>query len=384
MHSGNTCRIGIITTFWGHNYGAILQSYALQCILKQLGYPNAEQISQGRKRASRLLSLALHPSRLIKRLSRPNLAGRYDHFNAFVNTSIKTSGRKYYTLDDLRATNEAYDVFICGSDQIWAPNQFDERYYLSFVDDKRKTLAYAPSIGLPVIPEHLKPRMAQLIRDIAHLSVREEQGAEIIYDLTGLRVPVVLDPTLLISKERWRDMAATPTIQEPYVLCYFLGANPKHRELAERYKSKSGCKLVSLPLLPCDYSWGDVPMHSAGPREFVGLVGGASAVITDSYHGMLFAVNMNRPFYALYRFKATDALCQNSRVINSLNVFGLSDRLVDDEAPEIANVSDIDFDSVNSVLMTKRRESIDFLKSSLQDILHTNPMSMGFERASLC
>ncbi|GAF70280.1 unnamed protein product, partial [marine sediment metagenome] len=163
------------------------------------------------------------PSKILKRLFRTGLYRRIDEFKAFVKQHIDENHHLYESIRDLKAANTIYDAFICGSDQIWAPNLFHEWSYLSFVDGKHRKIAYAPSIGLPTIPDTLKPRMASLIKEIRYLSVREKQGAEIINELTGIQVPIVLDPTLLINRNKWIRMLTETKLQEPYVLCYLLG-----------------------------------------------------------------------------------------------------------------------------------------------------------------
>ena len=97
--------------------------------------------------------------------------------------------------------NNIYDAFICGSDQIWSPTCYDENYFLSFVKEDYKKIAYAPSLGLPVIENNfIKENMKNLISKFHHLSTREEQGANIIKNLTGKKAKVVLDPYTFINK----------------------------------------------------------------------------------------------------------------------------------------------------------------------------------------
>lgn len=361
-------KIAIITVYTNINYGSALQSYALQSIIKELGYQceNIKYIPK-RKFSSRLISVIKDPSRIIGRLFPGGSIGRCKRFRDFVNKHIDKSDHCYRSIDELKLTNELYDVFVCGSDQIWAPNLFNEVYYLSFVDNNYKKIAYAPSIGLPIIPNNLKSHMALLLRGIKYLSVREKQGADIIKELTGIDVPVVLDPTLLIRKNKWVSVASETKIKGEYILCYFLGGNIKHRELVEKYKQKTGYKIVVLPFSACDYSWGDITLKDVGPLEFVGLVNNARIIFTDSFHGALFSINLNRPFNVFMRFTEDHILCQNSRIVNILDMLGLSHRLVRDDALEIKNDSNIDYESVNKILETKRKHSADYLKTSLRE-----------------
>lgn len=365
------CKIAIITNYRFTNYGSALQSYALQTVIKELGY-QCENIKYDLKHPKikyfpRLASAVKNPSRILEKLFRTGRYLRHYKFERFFDQYIDENGNLYKSIDELKSINCIYDAFICGSDQIWAPNQFNEWFYLSFVDDNRKKVAYAPSIGLPTIPDSLKSRMASLLREIKYLSVREKQGADIIKELTGINVPVVLDPTLLISKNKWISIATETKIKREYILCYFLGGNTKHREVVEKYKQKTGYKIIALSFAPCDYSWGDIAVRDAGPLEFVGLINNARVVFTDSFHGAIFSINLNKKFNVFMRFRDEDVLCQNSRIVNILEVFGLSHRLISDDCLEIKNDSEIDYEPVNKILEDKRKDSIDYLKTSLRE-----------------
>lgn len=370
-------KVAIVTTYRSFNYGSVLQAYALQATVKSLGY-HCEHLkchhkTQIRRSLSHLDSVIKLPSRIARRLFRTGLYRKGCKFRAFVSQYINENPRLYESLDDLKSTNNIYDAFICGSDQIWSPVLFAECYYLNFVNENRKKIAYAPSIGLPVIPDHLKPRMAHLIRQIPHVSVREKQGAALINELTGINVPIVLDPTLLVTRNDWEAMAVEPTIDKPYILCYFLGDNPKHRQAVDRYKSTTGGTLVVLPKYKQDYSWGDIILDSIGPLEFLGLVKNAHRVFTDSYHGILFSVNLNISFNAFMRFTDDHALCQNSRVENILELLGLQHRLVGDGLRDIIDQDGIDYQAVNKIVDHERRFSIDYLRSSLMESANQSP-----------
>lgn len=363
------CKIGIITYYRNNHYGSALQSYALQTIIKDMGY-QCENIrySGKRKFSSRLVSVINNPSKIVRKFSRTRRPTAYYRIIDFVNQYIDESNYLYKSISELKLTNEIYDVFICGSDQIWAPNQFNEWYYISFIDERHRKVAYAPSIGLPVIPNYLKSHMASLLRGIKYLSVREKQGARIINELTGIDVPVVLDPTLLINRNRWIDIATETKITGEYILCYLLGDNDKHRDAIERYKQKTGYKTVVIPYLAsCDYSWGDVVLENIGPLEFIGLVNNARIVFTDSFHGVLFSIDLNKPFNAFLRFTENHKLCQNSRIYNILDMLELSNRLIREDSLEIKNDSDIDYALVNKVLESKKKFSMDFLITSLSE-----------------
>lgn len=365
----NNCaihKVGIITNYANTNYGSALQSCALQKILKRMGIfcENIRWRSNAEKKRSWLYGTA--------RLGYHTMASpfsakrrRLQQFRRFRGRYIKESKKNYTFCNDPRSLNQIYDAFICGSDQIWAPNQFHERYYLKFVNDSKRKIAYAPSIGLPYIPKDLEPKMAKLLKRIDYLSIREQAGAMIVKELTGRDAEVVLDPTMLLDREEWLNMASGDAPSGDYILCYFLGNNVEHRQAAIDLKTKTGWRLVVLPFQDTDYKWGDLQIGSAGPDRFLTLVDRARWVLTDSYHGMIFSILMNKPFSAFMRFTKDHPICQNSRIEHLLGQFGLEQRIVS-PPPMAEPLSDsIDYEFVNKKVAAARRKSIRYLENAL-------------------
>jgi len=371
-------KIGIVSYYRNINYGSALQACAMQMSIRKLGY-DCEHVRclLGRGGQQPFLHQAKSRFRTLKnklswycsKVSNPKCLIRSVRFRKFVSENIKES-QKIYLQNELAQTSNIYDAFVCGSDQIWAPNQFNEWFYIDFISNRHKKIAYAPSIGLPNIPDALKPKMASLIRDIGYLSIREQEGAQIVYELTGIDIPVVLDPTLLISKEEWLDkIKVSKSPKEPYILSLFLGENPQHRKAVEDLGRKKGYKIVSLPFRNLDFKWGDIIKSDAGPFEFIDLVNNAAMVFSDSFHGAAFALNLNRPFGVFMRFSIDDPICQNSRISNLLNLFSLQNRLVCDADSLDAMDLIIDYKSVNEKLDIERAKSLDYLKNALKDSL---------------
>lgn len=165
--------IGILTWFNHDNFGGSLQAYALQEVLERLGYTsefidyrNKKTIkSYLRKNLKYFLSFVPF---LLPKKNRKVLKSKFRNFEH----NLLNITKKIYTKDNIEYVNKKFKGFICGSDQIWAPNVFDPIYFLSFVNDKPK-LTYAPSIGLNQIPDELKDKYYSLIHDLDCLSVRE-------------------------------------------------------------------------------------------------------------------------------------------------------------------------------------------------------------------
>ena len=370
-------KIGIVSYYRNINFGSVLQACALQMAIRKFGY-DCEHIRYFsiRSRKQKIFALIKNPFifivlrkllSLYKKNASPETELRRSNFSRFVDDNVRES-EMFCTTDDLARTEKIYDAVICGSDQIWAPNQFNEWYYINFISNKCKKIAYAPSIGLPVIPDDLKNKIAYLIKDIGYLSVREKEGAQIVHALTGIDVPVVLDPTLLISKDDWLGKVQKSTaLDEPYILCLFLGENPQYRKSVEEYRQATGRKIVALPFAKSDYNWGDVVMADAGPLEFIDLVNNAAIVFTDSFHGAAFSMNLNKPFYVFMRFTEDHPICQNSRIRNLLSIFDLQSRLINAGATVTEMDIDIDYATVNAILEKERIKSLTYLQTSLRD-----------------
>ena len=254
-------KIGIVTVYRNINYGSKLQSYALQKILYDLGF-ECENLkidfseNDQLKKINPLSKISLYLKNPAKIFYRRKKLLRIKKFEEYLQENIKES---IYTTNEVKKlilnNDSPYSYYICGSDQIWAPNQFNKDYFLNFVSDSDLKIAYAPSIGLPTIPKELINDYRKLISDIGHLSIREKDGAEIIKRITGKDIPVVFDPTLLLTKQEWLEHSIDNN-QKNYILCYFLGENKEHRKWVEKLKKQTGYKILVLPFKKIDYCWG--------------------------------------------------------------------------------------------------------------------------------
>lgn len=364
---------GILTWYKTYNYGSVLQAYSLVSKINDLGY-NAEVVQYCRGtdvvftgRADKLRdTLRRIPPALVRRLFWKHYRLKARRFDLFLEKNIPQS-RVYTVGEEIAKDCGRYAAFLCGSDQIWTPSirYLDSVYFLDFVPRAVGKIAYAPSIGCNYIPERLKPKMKELIGRIDFLSVREEHGAELIEALCGRRPEVVLDPTLLRTKKEWEDFSVPPELSEPYILCYFLGDRKPLREFALRLKKKTGYKVVVIPAVNQDLFFGDIRKIDAGPREFVGLIQSAAYICTDSFHGTILSINLEKDFFALKRHEENDPENQNFRLIHILDRLGLSSRLVIEENGD-ADLTPIDYSPVRKRLEAERMKSLGYLTDALE------------------
>ena len=218
-------KTGLLTFYHIHHYGAMLQAYATERAVASLGseceiidyYVNQDntlfQRPTGLGSAAHDAHTALHYG---------PLKARYERFEAFSRENLNISGRRYQSLEELRQAELPYDVLLSGSDQIWNPKifpdgRFDPVFFGAF-SHKRK-IAYAPSFGIPRIPDGMEEELRTYLESFSHLSVRERQGQGIVRDITGKDVPVVLDPTLLLERTDWAAAARDGGAGRGYILC---------------------------------------------------------------------------------------------------------------------------------------------------------------------
>ena len=212
-----------ILTMVGFNYGNRLQNYALQQTLLHMGC-RAETLLRSRE------DLISKMKRAVRPLLKKDFVSQCIKFNRLINWSKDVVSRQYVS----EGLEDDYDIFIMGSDQIWNIS-FDiitEYDFLPMIKPDKK-LSYAASFGISNVPEEQKEWLSELLNAIPAISVREEAGQKIVKELTGRDAALVIDPTLMLTADEWRNIAAVPSDLnvENYVLTYFLGPEPKKATL---------------------------------------------------------------------------------------------------------------------------------------------------------
>lgn len=383
-------KIGIMTWYHYRNYGTALQASALSYKIQKMGYYPVMINYKPRKIYTDRLSFA-EIIKKIKIVAEDRINKKYSSeqteylYQEYLSDKLEET-RACNTYSELCHLNGEMDAFVCGSDQIWSPNNFDEKYYLSFVSDNEKKIAYAPSIGLPRIEnEIVKKKSGELLNSFAHLSVREKQGASLLKDYYSLEAEVVLDPTLLLKPDEWTAYADITEIEkkipdEKYMICYFLGSEKRYISGVRKIAQELSIKVYGIPVY--ERSVLKRLPFEIGPREFVALIKNAAYVCTDSFHGMAFAINFNIPFTVFPRFKEADPLNQNSRIMSLLDQLELSDRLW----IKGKKIEKCDFSISEQILKEKRRHSTKFLEEALKEATErtTARQSAPFVITELC
>lgn len=327
-------KVAIATIYDNSNYGNRLQNYALQETLKKIGC-EVETLVKKRKNES------------VK-------SERVKRFKLFSEENIQI--RKYKSLKTIK---NDYDYFVVGSDQIWNPYA---RYSLKFkflkFADKDKRIAYAPSIGLSKLPIIFKPFYRFGLKGMEKISIREVAGGRIVENLLGgvKKIPVCLDPTMLLKKEDWENFAGNDREPSRYLLTYFLGKKRKYYKKIEEIADLKGLEIIHLN------DKNNKDYFAKNPNEFVNLIKNAEIVCTDSFHGAVFSILLEKPFVV---FERDDIMKNtNSRLETLLEKLELKDRKVDFVNEK--NYFEIDFSTAKEKLEEERKQSLEYLKNALK------------------
>ena len=381
-------KIGLAVCYDTKNFGSQLQVLATIKVLMAMGY-KTEIIRYTKKLTPktiiqtipRLFNISFVKSKLkrndkLKKASVfPNILEylkiRDRKFIKFAETHFTCLSPEFFGWENL--VNECktrYDAFICGSDQLWLPNNLGSHFYtLEFAPDDKPKISYATSFGVSYIPFFQKRNTSKFLNRFSSLSTRETAGASIIKDLTGKNAEVVCDPTMLITSEEWTQIIPDKSIfNEPYIFCYFLGTNENHRKIALELKNKTNLKIITVPFLDnfidTDIIFGDIQLYDIDSADFINLIRHAEYILTDSFHGTVFSILYNKPFMIFNRF-GNDKNSRNSRIDTICSTLNLNERRYDGSVIKIENP--IDYKDVNNRLRILRESSINFLQKALDN-----------------
>ncbi|WP_293008387.1 MULTISPECIES: polysaccharide pyruvyl transferase family protein [unclassified Oscillibacter] len=363
-------KTGLVTFFHIHHYGAVLQACATQRAVEQLGssceifnyYVN--QNNDLFRRAGGLSSAAANAHTALHYSA---MRERYQRFEDFASRNLKITERRYESLRELESAPDC-DVYLSGSDQIWNPKifpdgRFDPVFFSRFTAGRK--VAYAPSFGIPRIPDGMEEELRRYLDDFSHLSAREARGQAILREVGGREAPVVLDPTLLLQQEDWAALSAEPKQPSGYILCYCISAPGPLEPYIRRLQEETGLPVVQLCGLRQKVHPKAECVFSAGPAEFLGLFRHAAYVCTNSFHGTVFSVQFQKPFFTAVS-PAELAAPEQSRIFSLLDRLGLADRIIG--KGDSAGLSDpVDWSAATGRLEAERRNSLAYLRAALMN-----------------
>lgn len=380
-------KVGIITVHCLPNWGSVLQAYALQKVIERLGFevenidyrfPNEFHWEKGKKWGMKPPLTLRNTLRSIKNTAMyaMNLKARplMHLLDLFIKNNMKLS-KRYISYNKLHKNPPIYDIYVSGSDQIWNPNTMlgDYSYMFDFAPADAKIISYASSFSCRNIPEYMKPQYKRLLSRYTSISVRENNGKLIIHELLGRDAKVVLDPSLLLDGNEWRQLSmdGRKCILPPkYILCYMLAytfsADEPMNILLTRVQERFKWPVIMLKTAPRNFKGEQFVLpknYGIGIPEFLYLIQNASIVVSSSFHGTAFALNMGIPLVALAKKNEDD------RIASLVSNIGLAnDILVMESEVESKRFSPFyDVTKEQDSLNVLRKMSIDYLVGNLQN-----------------
>ena len=369
-------KIRTITFHASYNFGSNLQAYALQEYIKQIFKKNNEKVDYKiinlRTKKQREIYNYRTDSTGVKKYLKSILFGhklkiREKKFEEFINTKLDITNKMYDSINKLEDEDVA-DYYISGSDQLWNANalDFSWAYFLDFVQSGKK-ISYSASFGAKdhILDKKSEERLMALISKYDYLSVREEKS----YNRVNKYLPdkecnINVDPTILLTKEEWtnRLLKDQKKIDSEYILFYTLRMNKDRVRLVKELSKTLKLPVVVLnPACMYDILGGFIRKYDSGPIEFLNYIKNSKLVVSSSFHGTLFSILFNKPFYSIDGIK-------DFRIATLLKKTGLEDRSIsinDSIRRKLDNLSNINFNKVNKVFEMERRKSEDYLIKAL-------------------
>ena len=364
-------KIGIITFYRAHNYGATLQAYALEKILEEkeydvkfINYINYEIDKQYKiLKIDKRNILTIFKSIISSIIYFYKNKKRFNNFNNFIKKNLKIVG-KYNSVNELKSSPPELDCYITGSDQVWNPditNGLSDAYTLNFGPDGVNRISYAASIGKSSLgQEDYKTKLSKL----NYISVREKTAKDLLEPVLNRKIEVVLDPTLLISGEEWEEyFDLRNNVNEKYILAYYVEENEEYKKIVNELSRKTNLKVINFEKRDKhNYVNFMKSAYTEGPEEFVRLIKNAEYIVTTSFHATVFSILFHKRFFVVPH-KTT-----GSRVTDLIDKLHIKNRIyytVDEFKAYTNYKEDMDYTESDEIFLDERKKSINFLKKAI-------------------
>ena len=352
--------VAFITVHIGINVGSNLQAIATSEVLKKAGYdPILVNYIPPRVTSKRYWRDAFSsPKKLVWRIINfPSYFYQKRLFRNYLAKHIKQT-RPIYRDDDFAKLLPAADVYLTGSDQVWNfkwNEGFDSHYFFHGIYGKK--VAYAASIGMESLAQSEKIFLKQEL-DNYEKAVREAQAVKLLREI-GFDPIQVIDPTLMLNREQWKSFIEKRIVKKQYLLVYTPYNIKDKDQIFKTVRLIAKAKGLQVVTFSWDF-WGeklaDKTIFYASPGDFLSLVYYADYVVTNSFHGTAFSINLNKQFwvYAPSMF--------SSRVSSIIQLLELDNRMIDGDITSEAIDDRIDYEQVNHKLDIERARAMSFLK----------------------
>lgn len=362
-------KIGILTFHCAHNFGAILQAFALQSQLKFMGYDakivdyRPKYLDRGYPQLQYWMFTHGRAWNTIKRYFKKTRKEQrsYKKYASFEKSYISLTNR-CNTPKKLSKIINTFDYLILGSDQIWNEkfNGSETLWLGDFNNFKGKIIIYAASSGNHEFSNPFKEKLKEMLPQYKSISVRESSLIPTLKTLINqnIKIETVLDPTLMVNPQVWNKFR-TLIKKGKYILCYQARKSDDVFRIARSLSESLDAKIISVDLWDNSFQ-NDIKNVIASPDEFITLIQNATCVITTSFHGTALSIICNTPFYAL---KLNDGA--DGRIEHLLKLIGLEKRMIDKSSTP--QFSELDYEIVNKNLSPIRLRSQEYLRNALKE-----------------
>ncbi len=371
-------KMGLLTFSWINNPGSVLQAYALKSTFDSCGIDvsvlNAQHPTWGNYRMIPGVDTFTRGNgpwkirqvaRWIKQEhNHHKKMGKYLRFQKrFLNIDSPVA-----TPEDLGRKAAKLDALVVGSDQVWNYDLplVDACYFGGFTNAPSKKYAYAASFGKDSVDDDRLDETSRLLQGFDRISVREKNSRELAEKLSGKNVSVLPDPSLLLTADKWAKIEIPPP-EKNYVLVYLREESDVVTAYAEKLAAQKGLQVV---VIVRSRLIGEKEKKILDPREWLGYVRHADCVLTNSFHGVCFAMIFEKQFKAFPLVTDDWRMRSNTRLDSILELLGLQDaisRESGEEAPE-ATLPEIKYDNVNRILEGEREAALKFIHETVEDI----------------
>ncbi len=368
----NKKTVAYLTRHTVYNYGSVLQAYATQTAIENLGYsPVCINYYRSDEKPNKLVHTLLQCStwnknpltRLVYMVTQKPVyayAGKcFEKYRKIINVT----DTEYNNEQQLIENTPKADIYLTGSDQVWNTitcDKIDPVFFMSFLKDNQKRVAYGASFGSATVKEEDKETIANLLKKYSSVSIRENSGIEIANSL-GVNAQQVLDPTFLLSKNEWNKLLPNRECSEKYVLVYQLHPNKNFDKYAKAFAKSKGLKLYRIS--HCFHHIVRSGKFICCPpiEEFLWYIKNAEYFLTDSFHGTAFSISFNTQFVNVLPQKYSE------RISSVLKLIGYEDRIL--QSYDDFNITDnkIDYTKVNEIIKAEREKSCNILRKMLGD-----------------
>lgn len=357
--------ISFITIHIGSNFGSNLQTIATAQVFKMLGF-NSTVVNYIPPRVTykRFWQIAFSsPLKFCKKIiALPLFWINKNIYNGYLAKHCNVS-KPIYNEEDFASKCPKADYYVTGSDQVWnfKHNEGLDTHYF-FEGIKGKKIAYASSIGMEYLSKEEQLSLKKYLKDYEAISVREVSAKKQLQAL-GIEATHVLDPTLMLNKEQWSKYISKRIEQDNYILVY-LPYNITDEEVIYRTIRKIA-KQKQLKVVTFSWTYftnrkADKTYRFCNPCDFLSLMYYADFVVTNSFHGTAFSINLDKQFWVYMPSKFS------TRVESLLELCKINNRQLMDEINTETINEVIDYTVVNSILNKERQKAFDFLRNALK------------------